>query len=279
MHGKVALVTGANTGIGLETARGLLEKGATVVLGCRDLVKGEQARAELVASTGNSNATVLALDLANMARTRNFVTAFEKQFSRLDVLVHNAGVWPRTRRKTPDGFELTFAVNHLGPFLLTELLRPLLEKSAPARVVVLTSSLHFKAEVDLEDPMFNVRKHQGGVAYGQSKLCNVLFTHALARRLEGRGVTVNAVHPGVVATSLNREAPPHVQVPRGALTPREGAAGPLHLATSPELEGVSGKYFEGTVQKTPSLASLDVALPDTLWELSRSLLKLKPLPA
>ena len=276
MQGKVALVTGANSGIGLETARGLLVKGATVVLACRDLAKGEQARAELVASTGNLNATVMMLDLANTARTRSFVTKFESHFQRLDVLVHNAGVWPRTRRKTPDGFELTFAVNHLGPFLLTDLLRPLLERSAPSRVVVLTSSLHFKAELELEDPMFKVRKHHGGVAYGQSKLCNVLFTHALARRLEGKGVTVNAVHPGVVATGLNREAPPHVQVPRGALTPAEGALGPLYLAASPELEGVSGKYFEGTVQKAPSPASLDVAAQEKLWALSCALLKLPP---
>ena len=276
MKGKVAIVTGANSGIGLETARGLLIQGATVVLACRDLEKGEQARSELVESTGNTNAVVMMLDLANTARTRNFVTKFESQYQRLDVLVHNAGVWPRTRRKTPDGFELTFAVNHLGPFLLTELLRRLLVRSAPARVVVLTSSLHFKAELDLEDPMFKVRKHHGGVAYAQSKLGNVLFTHALARRLEGTRVTVNAVHPGVVVTALNREAPAHVQVPRGALAPHEGAQGSLHLATAPELERVSGKYFEGTLQKEPSPASLDVAVQEKLWALSRVLLKLPP---
>ena len=209
MRGKVAIVTGANTGIGLETARGLLAKGATVVLACRDLAKGEKARAELVADTGNQAATVMRLDLANVPRMRNFVTAFEAKFPRLDVLIHNAGVWPRTRRKSEDGFELTFGVNHLGLFFLTHALRPLLERSAPARVVVLTSSLHFEAELDFEDPQFKVRKHRGSLAYGQSKLANVMFTLALARRLSG--VTVNAVHPGVVATELNREAPPHVQ--------------------------------------------------------------------
>jgi NAD(P)-dependent dehydrogenase (short-subunit alcohol dehydrogenase family) len=274
MNGKVAIVTGANTGIGLETARGLLEKGATVVLACRDLEKGEKARAELVASTGNTSATVMMLDLANLARTRNFVTRFEKEFSRLDILIHNAGVWPRTRRKTVDGFELTFGVNHLGTFYLSHLLRPLLVKSAPAREVVLTSSLHLSASIDFEDLQFKVRKHQGGIAYGQSKLCNVMFTLALARRLEGRGVTVNAVHPGVVATELTREAPARASPARGLLTPKEGAAGSLHLATSPELEGVSGRYFEGVVQKSPSAFSTGVAAQDRLWAASLALLKL-----
>jgi NAD(P)-dependent dehydrogenase (short-subunit alcohol dehydrogenase family) len=276
MHGKVAIVTGANTGIGLETARGLLERGATVVLGCRDLAKGEAARAELAASTSNGNVSVMLLDLANVARLRNFVTRFEAQHPRLDLLVHNAGVWPRTRRKTVDGFELTLGVNHLGPFFLTHALRPMLERSAPARIVVLTSSLHLKAELDLEDPQFKVRKHQGAVAYGQSKLCNVMFTLALARRLEGKGVTVNAVHPGVVATELNREAPAHAQSSKGKLTPREGAVGSLHLATAPELEGVTGKYFEGTEQKAPSPLSLDVAAQERLWAMSLALLKLPP---
>ena len=152
----------------------------------------------------------------------------------------------------------------------------MLERSAPSRIVVLTSSLHFDAELDFEDPMFKVRKHRGSIAYGQSKLANVLFTHALARRLEGRGVTVNAVHPGVVMTELNREAPPHVSPPRGQLTAPEGALGPLHLATSPTLEGVSGRYFEGVEEKDSSPFSRDVAAQDRLWALSLSLLKLPP---
>ncbi|MDP1826058.1 MAG: SDR family oxidoreductase [Archangium sp.] len=274
MKDKVAIVTGANTGIGFELARGLLERGATVVLGCRDLKKGEAARAQLVLETGNENAVLMQVDLANLARLRNFVTKFEARFSRLDLLVHNAGVWPRTRRKTEDGFELTFGVNHLGPFFLTHALRPLLELSAPSRVVVLTSSMHFEAGVDFDDLQFKVRRFHGGTAYGQSKLCNVLFTLGLARRLEGRGVTVNAVHPGVVATELSREAPENARNPRGKLTPKEGAEGPLHLATSPDL--ASGQYFEGTRQKSPSPGGLDVATQDRLWATSLALLKLPP---
>lgn len=273
MHDKVAIVTGANTGIGYEIARGLLEKGATVVMACRDRAKAETARAQLVSQTGSDKAVVMLLDLANLARTRNFVTKFEKDFQRLDILVHNAGVWPRTRRKTEDGFELAIGVNHLGPFLLTHLLRPLLEKSAPSRIVVLTSSLHADAEIDFEDLHFKVRKHKGAVGYGQSKLANVLYTHALARRLEGTGVTVNCVHPGIVATELAREAPQGGKNTRG-ITPKEGAQGPLHLALSPALEGVSGKYFEKTEKKQPSALSLDVTVQDKLWATSMAMLKL-----
>ncbi|MBL8938976.1 MAG: SDR family oxidoreductase, partial [Archangium sp.] len=225
---KVAIVTGANSGIGFEIARGLLAKGATVVLGCRDLKKGHAAREQLVSLTGNDTAEVMQVDLANLARLRNFVPKFLARFERLDWLVHNAGVWPRTRRKTEDGFELTLGVNHLGPFFLTDALLPLLVRSAPARVVVLTSSMHREGTFDFEDPQFKVRQHHGGTAYAQSKLANVLFTFALARRLEGQGVTANAVHPGVVATGLRREAPPNAREPKNPLTPQAGAVGPLH---------------------------------------------------
>lgn len=275
MKNKVALVTGANTGIGFEIARGLLERGATVVMGCRDLKTGEAARASL-AKAGTGEAVLMQVDLANLSRLRNFVTKFQARFERLDLLVHNAGIWPRTRRKTEDGFELTLGVNHLGPFFLTHALLPLLERSAPSRIVVVTSSMHTEAEFDFEDPQFKVRKHHGGTAYAQSKLANVLFTRGLARRLEGKGVTVNAVHPGVVATGLRREAPPNAREPKNPLTPREGAVGPLHLALSSDLAKLSGRYFEGTEQKTPSPAALDVAAQDRLWTLSLALLKLPP---
>jgi NAD(P)-dependent dehydrogenase (short-subunit alcohol dehydrogenase family) len=191
-------------------------------------------------------------------------------------LVHNAGLWPRTRRKTEDGFELTLGVNHLGPFFLTHALLPLLVKSAPARVVVLTSSLHGEATFDFEDPQFKVRRHHGATAYAQSKLANVLFTQALARRGEGQGVTANAVHPGVVATGLRREAPDTARAPKNPLSPREGAVGPLHLATAPELAGVSGRYFEGTAQKPAATVALDVEAQERLWALSLALLKLPP---
>ncbi len=274
MKGKIALVTGANSGIGFEIARGLLERGATVVLGCRDLKKGEVARAQLAEQTGSGAAVLMHVDLANLARLRGFLGKFEARFDRLDCLVHNAGVWPRTRRKTEDGFELTLGVNHLGPFFLTHALLPLLVRSAPARVVVVTSSLHAEAAFDFDDPMFKVRRHHPGIAYGQSKLANVLFALGLARRLEGRGVAVNAVHPGVVDTGLRREAPPTARAPRNLLSPREGAVGPLALATSEA--GASGRYFEGTAPAQASNVALDVATQDRLWALSLALLKLPP---
>lgn len=270
MSDKVALVTGANTGIGLETARGLLEQGFKVVLGCRDLKKGEAARAAL----GSANAEVMQVDLANLARLKNFVTKFQAKYDRLDVLVCNAGVWPRTRRRSEDGFELTLGVNHLGHFFLTHALLPLLEKSAPSRVVVLTSSLHFKAEFDFVDPMFKVRRHDGATAYGQSKLANVLFTLAAARRWAGKGVTFNCVHPGVVATELNREAPLRAQDPKGKLTPREGAEPSLYLALAPELAEVTGHYFDRKNRQPPSAEAQDLGTQDRLWDLSMELLKL-----
>ncbi len=276
MKDKVALVTGANTGIGFEIARGLLASGATVVLGCRDLKKGQIAREQLVSLTGNEAAVVMQIDLANLSRLRNFLPKFQARFDRLDCLVHNAGVWPRTRRKTEDGFELTLGVNHLGPFFLTDALLPLLVRGAPARVVVLTSSMHREGAFDFEDPQFKVRQHHGGTAYAQSKLANVMFTFALARRLAGQGVTVNAVHPGVVDTGLRREAPPTAREPRNPLSPEEGAKGPLHLATSAAVASVTGGYFEGTEQKPASGAANDVKAQERLWALSRALLKLPP---
>jgi len=282
MQGKVAIVTGANTGLGLETARGLLAQGAHVVLACRDLVKAEAARAELVASTGSDEATVLRLDLASRARIEGFVASFEERFERLDVLVDNAGVWHRTRRKTVDGFEATFGVNHLGTFLVTYLLRPMLERSAPARVVVLTSSLYAGAgagagaELDWDDLEFKRRPYQGAAAYGQSKRLNLLFSLALARRLEGRGVTVNAVHPGVVATELSREAPRRGPPPRGQLTAAQGAAAVLALASSPTLAAVTGRYFELRAEVSPAPAAVERSAQDRLWALSLEVLGLPP---
>lgn len=268
---RIALVTGANTGLGLETARGLLASGFTVILGCRDLKKGAAALESLGSPP---NAVLMQVDLANLARLRNFLTRFKAQYQRLDLLVLNAGVWPRTRRRTEDGFELTFGVNHLGHFFLAHELLPLLEAGAPSRVVVLTSSLHFKGELDFDDPMFKVRKHHGPTAYAQSKLANVLFTLAAARKWAGKGVTFNCVHPGVVATELNREAPESARSPRGKLTAAEGAASPLWLCTAPELADVTGAYFDQRARQAPSALAQDAAVQDRLWTLSRTLLKL-----
>ena len=276
LSGKVAIVTGGNTGIGKETARGLAQRGATVIIASRDASKAEAARADIAATTENPRVTAMTLDLASKDNIRAFVAKFEKEHDRLDILVDNAGLWPTKRSTTKDGFETTFGVNHLGTFLLTRELLPILERSAPSRIVVLSSALHYRGKLVWDDLMFERRKFSGQAAYNQSKLANVLFTKALARKLDPKKVTVNAVHPGVVATELSRDFPKllvkvfHLFL----LTPAQGAECSLHVATSPELEGVTGLYFEKSKAKDASKAALDTAAQDRLYELSEKLLGL-----
>ena len=274
MQGKVCIVTGSNTGIGKETARGLAQRGATVVLACRDVAKAGAARDDIAATTGRNDVEVEALDLGSTASIRAFAARFKEKHKRLDVLVNNAGVWTTSRAVTAEGFESTFGVNHLGTFLLTQELLPLLKSSAPSRVVVLSSGLHYRGKMVWDDLQYERRKFAGAAAYNQSKLANVLFTKALARRLEGTGVTVNAVHPGVVATELARAYPKllvkifHLFL----LTPEKGAACSLHVATAPELSKVSGEYFEKSKIKLASAAALDESAQEQLWKLSETLL-------
>ena len=274
MQGKVCIVTGSNTGIGKETARGLAQRGATVVLACRDVVKAGAARDDIARSTGRTDVEVEALDLGSTASIRAFAARFKAKHDRLDVLVNNAGVWTTSRATTSDGFESIFGVNHLGTFLLTQELLPLLKSSAPSRIVVLSSALHYRGKMVWDDLQYERRKYSGTAAYNQSKLANVLFTIALARRLEGTKVTVNAVHPGVVATELARDFPSFLMKIANLfmLTPEQGAACSLHVATAPELSGVTGQYFEKSRIKAPAKASLDEAAQERLWKLSESLL-------
>lgn len=271
---KVAIVTGANTGIGKETARGLAAAGIVVVLAVRDREKGEVARGDIVDTTGNADVHVMELDLASKDAIRDFVREFERRFERLDILVDNAGVWSRSKRTTADGFESTFGVNHLGTFLFTLELLPLLRKSAPSRVVILSSGMHFRAKMKWDDLQFEARSYGATEAYNQSKLANVLFTKALARRLEGTGVTVNAVHPGPVATDLIRDLPAPLRVLWGwfTISPREGARTPLHVALADEAANVSGAYFEKSRPKVASKAAHDVDAQERLWQLSERLL-------
>ena len=268
--GKVAIVTGSNTGIGKATAKGLLAEGAKVILACRDVAKGEAARAELAAATGRTALRVMPLDLGSAASIRAFAAQVRAEEPRLDVLVNNAGVWPTTRGTTADGFESTFGVNHLGTFLLTRELLPLLKSSSPSRIVVVSALLHYRGRIDWDDLQFERRKYSGLAAYCQSKLCNVLFTLALARRLEGTGVTVNAVHPGVVATELSRNFPKLLVKLSNLflMTPEQGAQCSLYVATAPELGATSGKYFERSKPKRPAKAALDVGAQERLWALS-----------
>lgn len=273
MKGKVCIVTGSNTGIGKETARGLAAKGATVVMACRDVAKAETARADIATTTGNDAVTVMPLDLGSLASVRAFAAAFREKHTRLDVLVNNAGVWTTSRSTTKDGFETTFGVNHVGTSLLTQELLPLLKASAPSRVVVLSSKLHFQGRMQWDDLQSERGGFSGPRAYNQSKLANVLFANALARRLEGTGVVVNSVHPGVVATELARDYPKflvkifHLFL----LTPAQGAACSLFVATDPSVEKVTGKYFEKSREVTAAATARDVDAQEKLWKLTESL--------
>jgi len=274
LQGKIAIVTGSNTGIGKETARGLAARGATVILACRDVAKAQAARDEIARSTGRDDVEVMPLDLGSKASILAFVERFTGSHKRLDILVNNAGLWATSRKVTVDGFESTFGVNHLGTFLLTSSLLPLLKASAPSRVVVLSSKLHYQGKMAWDDLQCERRSYSGPSAYNQSKLANVLFTLALARRLEGTGVTVNAVHPGVVATELSRDYPKILVKLFNLflLTPAQGAECSLHVATSAETATATGLYFEGSKRKTPAKAALDRGAQERLWALSEQLL-------
>jgi NAD(P)-dependent dehydrogenase (short-subunit alcohol dehydrogenase family) len=214
------------------------------------------------------------LDLGSLASVRAFAAAFRERYPRLDVLVNNAGLWTTSRSTTKDGFETTFGVNHVGTFLLTHELLPLLKAGAPARVVVLSSKLHFQGKMQWDDLQSERGSFSGPRAYNQSKLANVLFANALARRLEGTGVVVNSVHPGVVATELARDYPKflvkifHLFL----LTPAQGAACSLFVATDPSTEKVTGKYFEKSREVTAAAAARDVAAQDRLWELTEAMI-------
>jgi NAD(P)-dependent dehydrogenase (short-subunit alcohol dehydrogenase family) len=274
MQGKIVVVTGSNTGIGKETAVGLARAGAEVVLAVRDAAKGEAARADVVTRSGNEKVTVIPLDLADFASIRAFSARVAERFGRLDVLVNNAGVTTRKRTVTKDGLETTFGVNHVGTALLTLELLPLLEKSAPSRVVVVSSDLHYRGKMDWDDLQQTEGSYRGLAAYNQSKLANVLFAGALARRLAGKGVTVNALHPGVVATELTRDYPKAVMAIWKLFlwTPERGAACSVYVASSPEIEGTTGAYFEKLRQKPASSDARDERQQERLWSVTEDLI-------
>jgi NAD(P)-dependent dehydrogenase (short-subunit alcohol dehydrogenase family) len=275
MQGKVCLVTGATSGIGLVTAQALAQQGATVVVVGRQAERGVATVRRMVQETGNPRVELLLADLSVQAQVRQLAAEVQQRFTRLDVLVNNAGALFMQRNQSLDGIEMTFALNHLGYFLLTSLLLDTLKASAPARVVNVSSNAHRSGAMDFADPQ-GQRRYSGWRAYCQSKLANLLFTYELARRLEGTGVTVNAVHPGFVATGFGRNN-------RGvfglgiriaqltALSPQQGAETLIYLATSPEVEGVTGKYFVKQRPVASSRASYDQAAAQRLWQLSTEL--------
>jgi NAD(P)-dependent dehydrogenase (short-subunit alcohol dehydrogenase family) len=275
MAGKYVLVTGGTGGIGKATAAGLAALGARVGITGRDLARARAAAASIRAATGSHAVDVFAADLSAQAGVRRLAAQVLDTYPRLNVLVNNVGGFWAHRHVTADGLERTFALNHLAPFLLTSLLLGRLTASAPARIVTVSSGAHAQGRLDFDD-LQGERNYSGQHAYSQSKLANVMFTYELARR-EGTGVTATAAHPGVVATSFGAEDhTAHlglmIRIARPFMkTPAQGALTPVYLASSPEVEGVTGQYFAHRKPKTSSKASYDAAAAARLWQASAAL--------
>jgi NAD(P)-dependent dehydrogenase (short-subunit alcohol dehydrogenase family) len=287
LRGKVCLITGASSGIGKETALGIAQLGATTILVCRDERRGRAAQREIVRGSGNGAVHLLIADLSAQEEVRRVAREFSERYERLDILINNAGVVTRERTLTADGLEHQFAVNHLAPFLLTNLLLERLRESAPARIVNVASRVERDGEIDFDD-LQGERRYDPRGAYRQSKLANVLFTYELARRLEGTGVTANCLHPGAIATRLLNDLMGRPRIlsfltRRSAPGPAAGARTSIYLASSPECEGVTGRYYspESTVGSGPYLVepreirsspqSYDEKLAGRLWQVSARL--------
>ena len=269
---RVFLVTGANSGIGRATAMGLARLCGTVVMACRNASRGEAARRDIIRDSGNSRVSLEVVDLAIEASIRSFAEAFKRTHPRLDVLINNAGVYTSHRDITTDGLERQFEVNYLSGFLLAHLLLDLLKKSAPSRIVNVSSSAHEGSAIHFDD-LQGERRYRGYRAYGQSKLAQVLFTRELGRRLEGTGVTVNACHPGVIRTNLGMGGASAVVrfVRLFFKSPEKGAETPIYLAVSPDVEGVTGKYFANKRVREPSRAAQDPDVARRLFDVSVNL--------
>jgi NAD(P)-dependent dehydrogenase (short-subunit alcohol dehydrogenase family) len=270
--GKTCVVTGANSGIGKETALGLARMGARVVLVCRNQQKGETALAEIRRETGSSHLDLLIADVSSFGSVHALASQITQRCPRLDVLINNAGAAVARRTLSADGIELTIAGNYLGPVLLTMLLLDLLKSSAPSRIVNVSSEAHRNARLDMNDLQFERRKYSGIGAYGQSKLLMNAFTFELARRLQGTGVTANCLHPGVVATNiLPADAPLIFKIVFGVMKPfllsaKQGAAVSLYLATSSDVENVSGQYFVKSKPAQSNSLTRDPKVAADIWQ-------------
>uniref|UniRef100_A0A8C5M4T4 Retinol dehydrogenase 14 n=1 Tax=Leptobrachium leishanense TaxID=445787 RepID=A0A8C5M4T4_9ANUR len=276
MRGKTVIITGANCGIGRATAAELLREQARVILACRDLGRAEEAARELrLESQGAGEVIIKELDLSSLRSVRRFCQEVVKEEPHLDVLINNAGIFQCPYMNTEDGFEMQFGVNHLGHFLLTHLLLSLLKSSAPSRIVVVSSKLYKYGEINFDD-LNSEKSYSKSFGYSRSKLANILFTRELARRLEGTGVTVNSLHPGIVRTNLGRYInipiliKPLFNVVSWAFfkSPAEGAQTSVYLASSADVEGVSGKYFGDCKEEELLPKAMDDLVARKLWDIS-----------
>lgn len=277
VENRICMITGANSGIGKETAKTLAGMGAYVIMVCRNEKKAQHAKQEIIDETGHAGIEIMLADLAHQYDIREAAQAFNKKFDALDVLVNNAGIVASERRETPEGIERTFAINHLGPFLLTNLLMSALENAEQARIVNVSSEVH-----RLGASVFDINNLQLKTgyspmkAYAVSKLCNIMFTHELAKRHDSTSIKANALHPGVVSTQLADEASWWMKISYflgGPFmrSPKNGAQTSLYLATSDEIDGISGKYFKNKRLANASPIAFNDDLTNQLWEMSEEL--------
>src|SRR2546425_1334641 len=283
MKDKVVMITGANSGIGKAASVALAKMGANVVMVSRNKQKGEAAKSEIIRESQNNSVDLLVADLSSLESVRRLATEFQKKYSKLHVLINNAGLFNRRRNVTTDGFENTFATNYLAPFLLTNLQLPTLKASAPSRIINVSSVGHYNGHISFDD--LNLEKEYGGwKAYGQSKLALVLFTHELSKKLRGTGVTVNSVHPGTVATNIcTRPFGPVgfiTALPKLFMaSPGKGAETIVYLASSVDAKDLNGEYLEKLKVKKSSDESYDEEIAQRLWDVSAKLTHLShPLP-
>jgi len=278
MNNKVCVITGATSGIGKATALGLAKQEATVVIVGRDQDRGKTAVAEIQAASGNPHVGLLVADLSSLKDVRQLCSTLKTRYEQLNVLINNAGIAPIRRSVTVDGLESVFVVNYLAPFLLTNLLLDMLKENTPSRIVNVAGDYHRKASIQFDDLM-SEKEYNGNRANNQAKLALILFTYEIARRLAGTGVTANCLHPGAVATDAPLKDPDISSFGRLIYrlvkpffsSPEKGAETSIYLASSPEVEGVSGKYFIKKVPVASSTESYNLEIAKRLWDVSLEL--------
>ena len=280
MKGKICFITGANSGIGKATSQGLAKKGPKIVMVCRNESRGEAARDEIMRESGNSNIDLMIADLSSQQSIRKLAEDFVAQYDRLDILINNAGAIYSDLQYSEDGIEMQFATNHLGYSLLTHLLLDVLKASTPSRIINVASNAHFDGTINFDD-LYGEKGYSGLKAYAQSKLANVLFTYELERRLGNKSVTVNSLHPGGVRTPLGLKCKSWLYKIGWAvampvlISPHKGAQTSIFLASSADVEGITGKYFHKCKAVRSSAPSYDREIAGKLWEISEKLVGLK----
>lgn len=266
---KVCIITGATSGIGREAAFDIARKGIHLVLPVRNMSKGMTLKNEIAKQTGNQQVHLFECDLSSMDSIRKFCDDFLQKYNHLHILINNAGTWETRRKESADGIELTLAVNHLAPFLITNLLLNRMKKSTPARIINVSSKAHIRGNLNFQD-LEGKNSWSSFGSYANSKLANILFTRELARRLNGSGITANSLHPGVVDTRLYHKMPSFLTsfFRLFMISPSKGSETIVHLALSPEVQQVSGEYFYKKKVRKPARQALDDTAARRLWEVS-----------